>query len=104
MGSLFIVKPRASVTIQTARHNGEKRTCIHCQQEKPEGEEHGRLHQCPMLSIFMYKAMLYPVVESCLSVEVLKDWDRHRLDKEIPEDVALEKEKVLENLMTFLST
>ncbi|GFW35154.1 transposable element Tc1 transposase [Trichonephila clavipes] len=51
-----------------------------------------------------FATMLYPVVESCLSVEVLKDWDRHRLNKEIPEDVALEKEKVLENLMTFLST
>ncbi|GFX47921.1 transposable element Tc1 transposase [Trichonephila clavipes] len=51
-----------------------------------------------------FAAMLYPVVESCLSVEVLKAWDRHRLNKEVPEDIALEKEKVLENLMTFLST
>ncbi|GFU02719.1 transposable element Tc1 transposase [Trichonephila clavipes] len=51
-----------------------------------------------------FAAMLYPVVESCLSVEVLKAWDRHRFNKEVPEDIALEKEKVLENLMIFLST
>ncbi|GFY15095.1 transposable element Tc1 transposase [Trichonephila clavipes] len=51
-----------------------------------------------------FAAILYPVVESCLSVEVLKAWDRHRLNKEVPEDIALEKEKVLANLMTLLST
>ncbi|GFR20895.1 transposable element Tc1 transposase [Trichonephila clavata] len=49
-----------------------------------------------------YAAMLFPVVESCLPAEVLKAWDRHRLNREVPEDLALEKEKVLENLMTFL--
>ncbi|GFR33854.1 transposable element Tc1 transposase [Trichonephila clavata] len=49
-----------------------------------------------------YAAMLFPVVESCLPVEVLKAWDRHRLNREVPEDLALGKEKVLENLMTFL--
>ncbi|GFV19458.1 transposable element Tc1 transposase [Trichonephila clavipes] len=46
--------------------------------------------------------MLYPVVESCLLAEVLKAWDRYRLNREVPEDLAVEKEKVLENLMTFL--
>ncbi|GFQ91907.1 transposable element Tc1 transposase [Trichonephila clavata] len=46
--------------------------------------------------------MLFPVVKSCLSAEVLKAWDRHRLNREVPEDLALEKERVLENLMTFL--
>ncbi|GFR16119.1 transposable element Tc1 transposase [Trichonephila clavata] len=46
--------------------------------------------------------MLYPVVESCLPAEVLKAWDRHRLNREISKDLALGKEKVLENLMTFL--
>ncbi|GFQ98377.1 transposable element Tc1 transposase [Trichonephila clavata] len=35
-------------------------------------------------------------------IEVLKAWDRHRLNREVPEDLALGKEKVLENLMTFL--
>ncbi|GFQ96995.1 transposable element Tc1 transposase [Trichonephila clavata] len=49
-----------------------------------------------------YAAVLFPVVESCLPAEVLKAWDRHRLNREVPEDLALEKEKVLENLMTFL--
>ncbi|GFR19243.1 transposable element Tc1 transposase [Trichonephila clavata] len=49
-----------------------------------------------------YAAMLYPVVESCLPAEDLKAWDRHRLNGEVPEDLAFEKEKVLENLMTFL--
>ncbi|GFT14908.1 retrovirus-related Pol polyprotein from transposon 412 [Trichonephila clavipes] len=46
--------------------------------------------------------MLYPVVESCLPAEVLKARDRHRLNREVPDDLALEKEKILENLMTFL--
>ncbi|GFR18535.1 uncharacterized protein TNCT_362381 [Trichonephila clavata] len=46
--------------------------------------------------------MLYPVVESCLPAEVLKAWNKHRLNREVPVDVAFEKEKVLENLMTFL--
>ncbi|GFT40579.1 transposable element Tc1 transposase [Trichonephila clavipes] len=49
-----------------------------------------------------YSAMLYPVVKSCLPAEILKAWDRHRLNREVPEDVALEKERVLENLITFL--
>ncbi|GFR04416.1 transposable element Tc1 transposase [Trichonephila clavata] len=49
-----------------------------------------------------YAAMLYPVVESCLPAEVLKAWDRHRLNREVPEDLAFENEKVLDNLMTFL--
>ncbi|GFQ65589.1 transposable element Tc1 transposase [Trichonephila clavata] len=49
-----------------------------------------------------YAAMLFPVVESCLPAEVLKAWGRHRLNREVPEDLALGKEKVLENLMTFL--
>ncbi|GFQ77500.1 DNA-directed RNA polymerase I subunit RPA2 [Trichonephila clavata] len=49
-----------------------------------------------------YAAMLYPVVESCLPAEVLRAWDRHRLNREVPEDLALEKKRVLENLMTFL--
>ncbi|GFR29684.1 transposable element Tc1 transposase [Trichonephila clavata] len=49
-----------------------------------------------------YAARLYPVVESCLPAEVLKALDRHRLNREVPEDLALEKEKVLENLTTFL--
>ncbi|GFQ78969.1 transposable element Tc1 transposase [Trichonephila clavata] len=49
-----------------------------------------------------YASRLYPVVESCLPAEVLKALDRHRLNREVPEDLALEKEKVLENLMTFL--
>ncbi|GFQ85711.1 transposable element Tc1 transposase [Trichonephila clavata] len=49
-----------------------------------------------------YAAMLYPVVESCLPAEVLKAWDRHRLNREISKDLALGKEKVLKNLMTFL--
>ncbi|GFR09338.1 transposable element Tc1 transposase [Trichonephila clavata] len=46
--------------------------------------------------------MLFPVGESCLPAEVLKAWDRLRFNREVPEDLALEKEKVLENLMTFL--
>ncbi|GFR00594.1 transposable element Tc1 transposase [Trichonephila clavata] len=49
-----------------------------------------------------YAAMLYPVVESCLPAVVLRAWDRHRLNREVPEDLALEKERVLENLMTFI--
>ncbi|GFQ99000.1 transposable element Tc1 transposase [Trichonephila clavata] len=49
-----------------------------------------------------YAAMLYPVVEYCLPKEVLKAWDRQRLNRQVPEDLPLEKEKVLENLMTFL--
>ncbi|GFX57309.1 transposable element Tc1 transposase [Trichonephila clavipes] len=40
-----------------------------------------------------YAKMLYPVVESCLPAEVLKAWDRHRLSREVPEDLALEKIK-----------
>ncbi|GFR11981.1 uncharacterized protein TNCT_461931 [Trichonephila clavata] len=46
--------------------------------------------------------MLYPVVESCLTAEVFKAWDRHKLNREVPQYLALEKEKALENLMTFL--
>ncbi|GFS79644.1 transposable element Tc1 transposase [Trichonephila clavipes] len=46
--------------------------------------------------------MLYPVVESCLPTKVLKAWDGHRLNREVPEYLALEKEKVLEILMIFL--
>ncbi|GFR06934.1 transposable element Tc1 transposase [Trichonephila clavata] len=42
-----------------------------------------------------YAAMLYPVVESCLPAEVLKAWDRHRLNREISKNLALGKEKVL---------
>ncbi|GFY11893.1 hypothetical protein TNCV_4973931 [Trichonephila clavipes] len=42
------------------------------------------------------------VRESCLLAEVLRAWDKHRLNREVPEDMALGKEKVLENLMTFL--
>ncbi|GIX82169.1 reverse transcriptase [Caerostris darwini] len=49
-----------------------------------------------------YAAMLYPVVESCLPVEILKAWDRHRLNREVKEDSILTTEKVLENLMSFL--
>ncbi|GFR03200.1 uncharacterized protein TNCT_270171 [Trichonephila clavata] len=49
-----------------------------------------------------YAAVQYPVVESCLPAEVLKTWDRHRLSTEVPEDLALEKDKVRENSMTFL--
>ncbi|GIX66599.1 transposable element Tc1 transposase [Caerostris extrusa] len=30
-----------------------------------------------------YAAMLYPVVESCLPVEILKAWDRYRLSREV---------------------
>ncbi|GIY38854.1 transposable element Tc1 transposase [Caerostris extrusa] len=30
-----------------------------------------------------YAAMLYPVVESCLPVEILKAWDRYRLSSEV---------------------
>ncbi|GFW26348.1 hypothetical protein TNCV_2172331 [Trichonephila clavipes] len=41
-------------------------------------------------------------MESCLPAEVLKAWDRHRLNGEVPEHLDLEKEKALENLMTFL--
>ncbi|GFU79807.1 transposable element Tcb1 transposase [Trichonephila clavipes] len=47
-------------------------------------------------------AMLYPIVESYLPAEVLKAWDRCELNKEVPEDLAIGMEKVLENLMTFL--
>ncbi|GIY98482.1 hypothetical protein CEXT_502421 [Caerostris extrusa] len=49
-----------------------------------------------------YAAMLYPVVESCLPVEILKAWDRHRFNREVKEDSILTTEKVLENLMSFL--
>ncbi|GFV96577.1 transposable element Tc1 transposase [Trichonephila clavipes] len=49
-----------------------------------------------------YAAMLYPAVESCLPAKVLKAWNRHRLNREVPEDLTLEKEKVLENFITFL--
>ncbi|GIY49127.1 transposable element Tc1 transposase [Caerostris darwini] len=49
-----------------------------------------------------YAAMLYPVVESCLPVEILKAWDRYKLNREVKEDSILTKEKVLENLMCFL--
>ncbi|GFR32698.1 transposable element Tc1 transposase [Trichonephila clavata] len=49
-----------------------------------------------------YAAMLYPVVETCLPVEILKAWDRYRLNREVKEDPVLIKEKVLENLMSFL--
>ncbi|GIX94263.1 reverse transcriptase [Caerostris darwini] len=49
-----------------------------------------------------FAAMLYPVVESCLPVEILKAWDRHRLNREVKEDSILTTEKVLENLMSFL--
>ncbi|GIY10183.1 hypothetical protein CDAR_523361, partial [Caerostris darwini] len=45
--------------------------------------------------------MLYPVVESCLPVEILKAWDRHR-PQQRKEDSILTTEKVLENLMSFL--
>ncbi|GFY68826.1 transposable element Tc1 transposase [Trichonephila inaurata madagascariensis] len=44
----------------------------------------------------------YPVAESCLPTEVLKAWNGHRLNRKVSEYLALEKEKVLENLMTFL--
>ncbi|GFX47963.1 transposable element Tc1 transposase [Trichonephila clavipes] len=50
-----------------------------------------------------YAAMLYPVVESCLRAGVLKAWYRNRLNREIQEDLALEKEEILENLMIFTS-
>ncbi|GFR28640.1 transposable element Tc1 transposase [Trichonephila clavata] len=50
-----------------------------------------------------YVVMLYPVVETCLPVEILKAWDRYRLNREVKEeDPVLTKEKVLENLMSFL--
>ncbi|GFQ96593.1 transposable element Tc1 transposase [Trichonephila clavata] len=43
-----------------------------------------------------YAAMLYPVVETCLSVEILKAWDRYRLNREVKEeDPVFTKEKVL---------
>ncbi|GFQ74233.1 hypothetical protein TNCT_345201 [Trichonephila clavata] len=41
-------------------------------------------------------------VSCCLSAEVFKASDRNRLNIEVPENLALEREKVLENLMTFL--
>ncbi|GFR18836.1 transposable element Tc1 transposase [Trichonephila clavata] len=48
-------------------------------------------------------AMLYPVVETCLPLEILKAWDRYRLNREVKvEDPVLTKENVLENLMSFL--
>ncbi|GIX72223.1 DUF1758 domain-containing protein [Caerostris darwini] len=46
--------------------------------------------------------MLYPVVEFCLPAEILKAWDRYRHNREVKEDSILMKEKVLENLMSFL--
>ncbi|GFT28158.1 uncharacterized protein NPIL_599581 [Nephila pilipes] len=47
--------------------------------------------------------MLYPVVESCLPTEILKGWDRYRLNREDKEDdPVVSKDKVLENLMIFL--
>ncbi|GFU28831.1 dual 3',5'-cyclic-AMP and-GMP phosphodiesterase 11 [Nephila pilipes] len=47
--------------------------------------------------------MLYPVVESCLPTEILKAWDRHRLNREDKgDDPVVSKDKVLENLMIFL--
>ncbi|GFT16901.1 transposable element Tc1 transposase [Trichonephila clavipes] len=47
--------------------------------------------------------MLYPVVETCLPIEILKAWDRYRFNREVKEeDPVLTKEKVLENLMSFL--
>ncbi|GFX92542.1 dual 3',5'-cyclic-AMP and-GMP phosphodiesterase 11 [Trichonephila clavipes] len=47
--------------------------------------------------------MFYPVVETCLPVEILKAWDRYRLNREVKEeDPVLTKEKVPENLMSFL--
>ncbi|KFM71124.1 hypothetical protein X975_02399, partial [Stegodyphus mimosarum] len=50
-----------------------------------------------------YAAMLYPVVESCLPTEILKAWDRYRLNREVEEgEQILAKEKILENLMSFL--
>ncbi|GFQ86364.1 transposable element Tc1 transposase [Trichonephila clavata] len=50
-----------------------------------------------------YAAMLYPVVETCLPVEVLKAWDGYRLNREVKEeDPVLTKEKVIKNLMSFL--
>ncbi|GFR03954.1 uncharacterized protein TNCT_224081 [Trichonephila clavata] len=49
-----------------------------------------------------YAAILYPAMELCLPAKVLKAWDRHRFNREVPKDLALEKEKVLENFMTFL--
>ncbi|GFX88578.1 DUF1758 domain-containing protein [Trichonephila clavipes] len=50
-----------------------------------------------------YAAILYPVVETYLLVEILKAWDRYRLKRELKEeDPVLTKEKVLENLMSFL--
>lgn len=51
-----------------------------------------------------YAAMLYPVVESCLPVDTLKAWDRHRLNRESFSDSSryLAKEKLLEELMSFL--
>ncbi|XP_055936869.1 uncharacterized protein LOC129966468 [Argiope bruennichi] len=50
-----------------------------------------------------YAAMLYPVVESCLPTEILKAWDRYRLNREDKEDdPVVSKVKVLEKLMTFL--
>ncbi|GFU27164.1 dual 3',5'-cyclic-AMP and-GMP phosphodiesterase 11 [Nephila pilipes] len=46
--------------------------------------------------------MLYPVVESCLPTEILKAWDRYRLNREDKDDPVVSKDKVLENLMIFL--
>ncbi|GFT01787.1 uncharacterized protein NPIL_321431 [Nephila pilipes] len=47
--------------------------------------------------------MLYPVVESCLPTEILKAWDRYRLNREDKEDdPVVSQDKVLENLMIFL--
>ncbi|GFR24605.1 transposable element Tc1 transposase [Trichonephila clavata] len=41
-----------------------------------------------------YAAMFYPVVETCLPVEVLKAWDGYRLNREVKEeDPVLTKEK-----------
>lgn len=51
-----------------------------------------------------YAAMLYPVVESCLPVEVLKAWDRYRLNAKVgEEDINVTKENLLEALLAFLS-
>ncbi|GIX92528.1 transposable element Tc1 transposase [Caerostris extrusa] len=50
-----------------------------------------------------YAAMLYPVVESCLPIEILKAWDRYRLNREVKENSILTKEKVLENLVFLTS-
>ncbi|GFR33180.1 transposable element Tc1 transposase [Trichonephila clavata] len=43
------------------------------------------------------------ISKTCLPVEILKAWDRYRLNRDIKEeDPVLTKEKVLENLMSFL--